>query len=441
VFTLTSPAARRLTPAARRLTPAARRLTPAARRLTPAAWRLTPGARWLSVPARRRDGWSPLLATAAAVAVAVPGFLISACSSQASAAGSETSTTASQASAESTPSSSRRSDKAKTHSAPSTAARQRATQLLAQAAQAAIGLAYQGDEVTTRWVNGTESVLVSDIWHASGGQTVTQTLDAGTTISNRPYLSADNDGQAPEGVLGVTLPLLQLLESHYVVAYAGSGSADDRTAQVIEAWRSDGSLAARYWLDETTKLPLEREVFDSARQVISRDEFVNVQFADQTAAAQSKAQAAAQGPWTDPLSHAQLLALRASGWQVPAQLPDGLSLFTGAQTTTSTGTVLDLGYSDGLAEVSVFEQHGKLADTLAGWRKTTVAGHAVLVAGTDSRSLTWSSKDMVYTVIADAPAATVNTAVGALPHDKPPGFWKRMSRGMTRLAAMVNPFR
>ena len=82
----------------------------------------------------------------------------------------------------------------------------RAVQLLAQAAQAAIVTSYQGDEVATRWVNGTESVLVSDIWHVSGGQTVTQTLDAGTTITNRPYLSADNDGQAPEGALGVTLP-------------------------------------------------------------------------------------------------------------------------------------------------------------------------------------------------------------------------------------------
>ena len=31
--------------------------------------------------------------------------------------------------------------------------------------------------------------------------------------------------------------------------------------------------------------------------------------------------------------------------------------------------------------------------------------------------------------------------VGVLPHDKPAGFWKRMSRGVTRLASWVNPFR
>jgi sigma-E factor negative regulatory protein RseB len=117
-----------------------------------------------------------------------------------------------------------------------------------------------------------------------------------------------------------------------------------------------------------------------------------------------------------------------------------LSLFTGAQTQTSTGTVLDLAYSDGLSVVSVFEQRGNLAAKLAGWQKITVAGHAIYAAEPDQRSLTWASRGMVYTVMADAPAQTVDTVIGVLPHDKPPGFWKRMSRGFARLASWVNPF-
>jgi sigma-E factor negative regulatory protein RseB len=47
---------------------------------------------------------------------------------------------------------------------------------------------------------------------------------------------------------------------------------------------------------------------------------------------------------------------------------------------------------------------------------------------------------MVYTVLADAPDQTVTAVVGALPHDAPTGFWKRMSRGFARLASWVNPF-
>jgi sigma-E factor negative regulatory protein RseB len=132
--------------------------------------------------------------------------------------------------------------------------------------------------------------------------------------------------------------------------------------------------------------------------------------------------------------------LRASGWLVPPELPGGLSLFTGAQTHTNTGIVLDLGYSDGLSVVSLFEQRGNLAVKLAGWQKITVAGHVIYAAEPDQRSLTWASRGMVYTVMADAPAQTVDTVIGVLPHDKPPGFWKRMSRGFARLASWANPF-
>lgn len=380
-----------------------------------------------------RPGRSPLL-LAAALVMAVPGFLVTACSSQAGGgtSGSEAAALASGSSAVA-------------NRAPATGRRQSsrlALRLLSQAAQAAVLTSYQGEEVVTRWSNGSGSVLVSDIWHVSGGQTVTQTLAAGTALNSQPYLSADNDGQQPEGVLGVTAPLVQLLEANYIVAYAGAGSADSRTAQVVEAWRSDGSLAARFWLDDATELPLEREVFDSGAHVISQDVFIKIHFAANAPVAAPAADGPADppGPWTDPLSHAQLLALHARGWLVPARLPGGLSLFTGAQTETSTGTVLGLNYSDGLSVVSVFEQRGDLAAKLAGWQQTDVAGHVIYVAEPDQRSLTWASQDMVYTVMPDAPAQTVDAVVGALPHDGPPGFWKRMSRGFVRLASWVNPF-
>ena len=385
---------------------------------------------------RRRDGRPPLV-LAAALALAVPGILVSACSSQSgsSAAGGGAVTAAGRAAAANKAALSARRPGAV-----------RAVRLLTQAAQATIVTSYQGQEVVTRWSEGGGSVLVSNIWHVSGGQTVTQTQDAGASFSSRPYLSSDTDSQSPEGVLGVTAPLVQLLESHYVVAYAGTGSAGNRTAQVVEAWRVDGSIAARFWLDDATKLPLEREVFDTAAHVIGQDVFIDVSFANPGASPQQAAPASArvssnpQGPWTDPLSRRQLLALRARGWLVPSELPGGLSLFTGAETQAGTSAVLDLGYSDGLSVVSVFEQRGNLPATLPGWRKTKAGGHVIFVAEPDQRSLTWSGRGRVYTVVADAPAQTVDAVVGALPHDGPTGFWKRMSRGLGRLASWANPF-
>ena len=400
-----------------------------------------------------RNGRSPRV-LAAALAVAMPGLLVSACSSQsgASPAGGDAVSAAGRAAA----------GPVTRGRAPAAAKRPttvRAVNLLAQAAQAAIVTSYQGQEIVTRWSQGGGSVLVSSIWHVSGGQTVTQTTADGASFSSQSYLSSDPDGQSPEGVLGVTAPLIGLLKSHYLVAYAGSGSADNRTAQVVEAWRSDGSIAARFWLDDATKLPLEREVFDTAAHVIGQDVFIDVSFtapggpegvpgdsrapgaSPQQAAKSASARVSASppGPWTDPFSRRQLLALRDGGWQVPAELPGGLSLFTGAKTRAETGAVLDLGYSDGLSMVSVFEQRGKLPATLPGWRKTKAGGHVVF-ALPDQRLLTWAGRGMVFTMVADAPSQTVDAAVGALPHDGPAGFWKRMSRGLVRVASWVNPF-
>ena len=373
----------------------------------------------------------------AVLVVAVPGLLVSACGGQSgsgAAGGGDAVTAVGRAASGRAAPPSRRPEAV------------RAVRLLSQAAQAAIVTSYQGQEVVTRWSESGGSVLVSSIWHVSGGQTVTKTMDAGASFSSQPYLSSDSDSQSPEGVLGVTAPLVQLLESHYVVSYAGTGSADNRTAQVVEAWRGDGSIAARFWLDDATRLPLERVVFDKASHVIGQDVFIDVSFANpgaspqQTAPATARVSAGQQGPWTDPLPRHELLALRARGWQVPSELPGGLSLFTGASTQAGTGTVLDLGYSDGLSMVSVFEQHGKLPATLPGWRKTKVNGHVVFVSDPDQRSLTWAGRGTVYTVVADAPAQTVDAVVGALPHDGPTGFWKRMSRGINRLASWANPF-
>ena len=390
-------------------------------------------------PQTRRDARAPLL-LAAVLAVAVPGFLVTACTGQpaVSAAPANTSDKAPGNASANAPVNA--SDKAPDKATAQASAL--AAHLLTQAAQAAVLTSYQGEEIISHWgTTNTGSVLVSDIWHASGGRTVTQTQAAGTNASGQPYRSADTNGQWPEGVLGVTTQLVRLLEAHYVVAYAGPGEAGNRTAQVVEARRDDGSLAARFWLDDATRLPLEREVFDTTAHVISEDVFINVRFTKQPpATAPTAGPADPDGPWTDPRPARQLIALRKSGWLVPAELPGGLSLFTGAQTRTDTGTVLDLGYSDGLSVVSVFEQRGDLAAKLTGWQKINVAGHVIYAAEPDQRSLTWSSRGMVYTVVADAPAQTVATVIGALPHDRPPSFWKRMSRGFARLASWANPF-
>ena len=228
------------------------------------------------------------------LAIAVPGLLVTACGGQpraAKLAASEAGT-----------------------ARPEGQSNPMAMQLLTDAAQAAVRSSYQGEEVISRTSTGTATVMVADVWHTSRGQTLTQTVAAGTYAASEPYMSSDSDAQMPEGVLGVTTAMVRLLETHYVVLFAGSSSADNRTAQVVEARRGNGTLAARFWLDETTKLPLEREIFDPTAHLIGDDQFVNVSFtgtgtSPPTAVPPGSA-ADPTGPATSPLQVAQLVALR-----------------------------------------------------------------------------------------------------------------------------------
>jgi len=392
-----------------------------------------------SSEARKRQ----LLVLTAVLAMGAPGCLLTGCTNQvgqASQAG-QAGQAAAQATRSAGATSASRSAR-KRNSSPI------ALNLMTEAARAAVATSYQGEEIDSRWETGGDTMFVSDIAHLGDGPTMTRIQAAGTAGSAQPY----SVGASSEGVLGITATLVQLLETHYIVAYAGPSSAGSRPVQVVEAWRANGSLAARFLLDRATKLPLQRWVFDPAARLVDVSILTNVQVGKPATEAASAAFGPAEPAYSQPdprafpLQPAKLLAFGLQGWRVPVDLPGGLILFTGGETSTPSGPVLDLGYSDGLYVVSLFEQRGKLATKLAGWQKATVAGRAVYATGPAQgsltlSSLTWAGSGMVYTLIADAPAQTVAGVVDVLPYDEPPGFWKRMSRGISRLAGLVNPFR
>jgi len=343
--------------------------------------------------------------------------------------------------------------------APSTArgvVRNEATgrRLLDQAASAGQQTSYQGTEqISQAGVDGSVTE-VSRVWHLSDGGTLVTAASGtsgGSAGAGGQPAAATAVSRSPEGVFGVTKSLVALLGQHYVTVYRGSGSVAGRTAVVVELYRFDGSLAARYWLDERTMLPLRRELLDPADHVISQDQFTQVQFgaargqatalsrAASQARAIAQAGAQAQQPaWTTAASAARFrAALAAAGWQVPAALPGGLPLYAAAWAQTGSGKVVDLEYSDGLYVVSLFVQRGDLSPDMPGWQPVTVAGQRAYAAG---RSLTWARPGFVYTMIADAPARTVSQVVGALPASEPSGLFARLGRGLERLARMANPF-
>jgi negative regulator of sigma E activity len=248
-------------------------------------------------------------------------------------------------------------------------------------------------------------------------------------------------------VFGVTKSLVALIDKHYVAVYQGGGAAVGRAAAVVELYRFDGSLAARYWLDKQTMVPLRRELFDTSENVISQDSFVQVKFgalavpqlaAEGAAQSQATSQPASQSAWVAAASPARFLtSLAGQGWQVPGMLPGGLPLYEAASSKTTSGEVVDLEYSDGLYVVSLFVQRGTLAPDMPGWRQVSVAGRQAFVSG---HSVTWAELGFVYTVIADAPPQTVTQVVGGLPRSGSPGVLDRLGRGFIRIASVINPF-
>jgi sigma-E factor negative regulatory protein RseB len=307
--------------------------------------------------------------------------------------------------------------------------------LMSEAAAACEKVYYRGVQIVVWWGQGGTSASVVQVWHRPGSADLAET-PATAVLPSQPQSGAS---QEPDqgGSLALSGQMLALMEANYQIGSAGRGTADGRAADIVELRRSDGSLAARFWLDVATKLPLRREVYSPASAMISEDAFISLQTGESSLGGMP---AAAVRPWTQQLDSAKVTALRAEGWPLPARLAGNLSLFRASETSSQAGQVVDLSYSDGLSVVSLFLQRGQLPQALAGWQRVAVSGHSVFSDDPDNRSLAWSAHGFVFTVIADAPSATVGQVVTELPHDSKTGLWQRMTRGMRRLASWVNPF-
>jgi sigma-E factor negative regulatory protein RseB len=311
-------------------------------------------------------------------------------------------------------------------------------QLLREAAAACQDISYRGSQLVLWWGQGQTSASVVEVWHQPGRMTMVQAVGpAPGAAAAAPRAGAAGD-QDPDGILGMSERLLALLQSNYLAVYAGRGSADQRRALVVEVWRPGGSLAARFWLDAATKLPLRREMFDAGTHMISDDAFTRLELG---APGPGDMPATAAAPWSAQLGQASLAALRAKGWQLPALLPGNLPLFAATETSTRSGPVVNLTYSDGLAVVSLFVQRGELARPGAGWRPVTAAGRAIYSVNPQERSFAWSAGGFVYTLVADAPPGTVSQVVATLTGAPRLGFWPRMARGLHRLVSWINPLR
>lgn len=317
----------------------------------------------------------------------------------------------------------------------------RAVRLLRRAIAAPQRVSYTGTQYVSAWsaLDRTASTsAVVEVEHTAGGPTVVNGKAAGR-------LSLPSGSGGATWLAGAGGPVGLLVDTHRVVA-AERAAVAGRAAEVVEARRADGSVAARLWLDAEHALPLRREVYDEHGRALSASAFVEVDLVEAAPRAARTASRAhsAGGGGTDAratLSRADLERLRSAGWRCPGALDGSLVLYRASRH----GDAVHLGYSDGVATLSVFEQPGYLdSDALDGFEAQDVAGGVVYARPGPPSQFTWVTEgDRVITVVADGPVSDVESVLDALPPDpadRPGGLLERIVRGAKRLVSWLNPF-
>jgi sigma-E factor negative regulatory protein RseB len=314
--------------------------------------------------------------------------------------------------------------------------------LLERASRAEQTTTYDGVQFVSTWgAAGTTSQLI-EVEHLPGEGTALRLH--GTPGAREVSLFRPARNQV---LGGVGQDSLHLLASNYDLTYDGQASVAGRRADVVTVFQrgvaGSGEVAARFWLDVQSGVPLRREVYDDAGRTVRASAFVDVRVGEPVW--MSHPHPRSPDPWDDPLTVAQLADLRTNGWACPDRLGGGLTLQVARLLPDSGERIVHLAYSDGLSSVSVFEQRGRLdVEAMAGFRPVSMGEGVIHVREGIPRYLVWTSGGRVFTVVADAPAATVREVVATLP--PPDGDRSRLSevtarigRGMARVASWFSP--
>jgi len=132
--------------------------------------------------------------------------------------------------------------------------------------------------------------------------------------------------------------------------------------------------------------------------------------------------------------------MRDAGWACPESLTEGFEL-TGLTYVDAGADVMHAEYTDGLSTVSLFSERGALDPSRLESFTADGDDDPVYVRPGLPAMAVWESDGTVYTLVSDAPAATVEAVVDTLPHepDDEPGVGSRVGAGLDKMASFLTP--
>lgn len=302
---------------------------------------------------------------------------------------------------------------------------------LERAAAAPDHVSYHGTQIITAWGPQGASSAMLDIVHAASQGSEISVVGSSSSPGAKAFVQrAGHAGAAVDG------GPLALLRSTYELVYKCCTDIIGRTAVLVEALRDDKTLAARFWIDQATGLLLQRQLFSGdGKTMVRATVFTELEIEDTDFIGHLPPMAPSG---VQPIGLGQVDHLRSEGWVCAPELPASLKLFDVHQDTTNGS--LQFSYSDGLFNVSLFEQRGALDPAAVAGFSTTDTPGVYLRYGMPSY-VVWSSGGIVYTLIGDLPPDMLGQVVRAFPHDTPVKLTaiQRMGAGLAKIATWLTP--
>jgi negative regulator of sigma E activity len=219
-------------------------------------------------------------------------------------------------------------------------------------------------------------------------------------------------------------------DAKYQTTPAGQATVAGRLSDIVEV-REDEAVRERVYLDAENGLLLRRDQFDDAGNTDRKVEFKTLTIGAPARAAEVPAQTVDETP------RKVSTAGSVTSPSAPSGLPDGYRRL-GAYRQTG---VLHLVYSDGLYDLSLFEQPGSLArsDLPGGGSAVKVrAATGRLYAWPGGHVVIWQAGTNVLTMVSDAPVDQLLRAAGSVKGRSPsPSFLTRLRQAAR---ALVAPF-